>query len=405
LILSAVRDGTLDTTTYEQSDTHLVYTGTWTATSATAASNGSHRFANSSGSSCTVAFTGTYIAWQAKKSPLYGLARLTLDGTDMGTVDLYNATAVYGQVWDTTVERGTHSLKIEWTGEKNASATATNISVDAFKIAGTIAQAQALTRYQQAVADSGGALYPFYLGTWSVSSTTAASGGSFRYMNKAGSCSVTFNGTYFAWYGKKSPVYGIAKVTVDGEEAATVDLFAATAAYGKVWDVTVGSGVHTVTIAWTGTKNSSASNSNISIDAFDIMGTIQKAPPWHQQDAAGLTYEGSWATFSTSGASSGSYLRASGNDAKVTIKFKGSYLVWIATKGTTLGKALVSLDGGTAVSVNLAASAVAYQQPVWNTGIQPYKEHTVIITRDPSSAAGKYISVDAIEVVGALVTE
>ena len=52
----------------------------------------------------------------------------------------------------------------------------------------------------------------------------------------------------------------------------------------------------------------------------------------------------------------------------MTVNFNGTYLAWIATKGTTLGKAFVSLDGGAAVSVNLAASSVAYQQNVWNTG-------------------------------------
>ncbi len=86
----------------------------------------------------------------------------------------------------------------------------------------------------------------------------------------------------------------------------------------------------------------------------------------------------------------------------MTVTFDGTYLAWIATQGTTLGKAFVSLDGGAAVSVDLARSAVAYQQKVWNTGTLAPGQHTVTIWRDPLNIAGKYISVDAFEVLGTL---
>ena len=397
LILSVVKDGSLNR--YEQNDTNLAYPGTWTATSATAASGGSYRYTDAAGS-CTVSFNGTYLAWLAKKSPAYGKAKLTLDGVDKGTVDLYNATAIYGKVWETdTLGSGTHALKIEWTGTKNSLATDHNISVDAFDIAGNIVPAPKPNLYQQN--DS----HLLYAGTWAAASATAASAGSFRYTDAAGSCTVSFNGTYLAWLGKTSPAYGKAKLTLDGVDKGTLDLYSASATYVKVWETgTLPAGNHTLTIAWTGTKSSSATGHNISVDAFDIMGTILQAPGGtrYQQNAAGLDYAGAWATFTTSGASGGSYLRANTSGAKVTITFDGAYLAWIATKGTTLGNALVSLDGGTAKKIVLAASAVAYQQNVWNTGMLSLGEHTVTISWDPSNTAGKYISVDAIDLVGIL---
>ena len=121
-----------------------------------------------------------------------------------------------------------------------------------------------------------------------------------------------------------------------------------------------------------------------------------------EQTDTRLSYAGSWSTFSTASASSGSYKRANTNGSSVTVTFNGTYLAWIATKGTTLGKAFVSLDGGAAVSVNLAASSVAYQQKVWNTGTLASGTHTVKIWWDPSNLTGKYISVDAFEVAGTL---
>jgi SpoIID/LytB domain protein len=396
LILSIVRDGSLNR--YQQNDTNLAYTGSWTATSATDASAGSYRHTDAAGS-CSVSFNGTYLAWLAKKSPGYGMAKVTLDGVDQGAVDLYNASTTFTKVWETgTLADGTHIVKIEWTGTKNTMATGHNVSVDAFDISGNIVPAPKLNTYQQS--DT----HLLYAGTWTVQSASAASGGSFRYINAAGACTVSFNGTYIAWLGKVKNTYGKAKITIDGVVEGIVDLYAASEAYKAVWSKNLPAGDHTVTIAWTGTKNGSATNTNIAVDAFQILGTIVQAPAADrlQQDEGALTYAGTWATFTTSGASGGSYERANTGGAAVTIKFNGTYLGWIATKGTTLGKALVSLDGGTAQSINLAATAVAYQQRVWNTGMLTPGSHTVKISWDPSNAAGKYISLDAIDLVGSL---
>ena len=122
----------------------------------------------------------------------------------------------------------------------------------------------------------------------------------------------------------------------------------------------------------------------------------------YQQTDGRLVYSSGWSTFATTGASGGSYKRANTGSASVTVCFTGTKLTWIATKGTTLGKAFVSLDGGTPVSVNLAASTVAYQQRVWTSGTLSSGQHTVKIWRDPSSLAGKYISIDAFDVKGIL---
>jgi hypothetical protein len=125
-------------------------------------------------------------------------------------------------------------------------------------------------------------------------------------------------------------------------------------------------------------------------------------PTRYQQTDSHLVYAGTWATFSTNGASGGSYGRANTNGASVTVNFTGTYLSWIATAGTTLSKAYVSLDGGMAVSLDLARAAVAYQQKVWNTGTLASGNHSVKIWWDPADAAGKYISVDAFDVLGTL---
>ena len=122
----------------------------------------------------------------------------------------------------------------------------------------------------------------------------------------------------------------------------------------------------------------------------------------YQQTDSHLLYAGTWYTFSTTSASAGTYRRANAGSESVTVRFTGTYLAWVATAGTTLSRAFVSLDGGAPQTIDLARSAVAYQQRVWNTGTLAPGSHTVEIWRDPTDAAGKYISVDAFEVMGTL---
>jgi cell wall-associated NlpC family hydrolase len=391
-------------TRVEQTNSLLAYTGAWTLDqSGSSASGGSYGFADSSGSSVTVKFNGTYLRWLTKTSTAYGLANVTLDGKDAGTVSLYSASTSYQRkVWDTgLLSSGTHTVTISWTG--TSAGGGTNIGLDAFDILGTPSQAQAAglpTRYQDTDRNV------VYTGLWENSAATSATGGCLRRIDKAGSASITFAGTYLAWIAEKSDRNGIAKIAVDGVDKGTVDLYSATTSSAQsVWNTgTLNDGTHTVTIEWTGTKNASAKASTISLDAFDIIGTPASPAGLtrHDQADANLKYSGTWANFTTATAYGGTYARTSAGSASVTVNFNGTYLSWVATVGTTLSKALVSVDGGAQQTVDLARPAVSYQQGVWATGVLPSGNHTVTITRDANGVSGSFISVDAFDVVGTL---
>ncbi len=395
-------------TRVQQDSSLLAYTGAWSQTTTTSASGNSFRYADTSGSSVTMTFNGVYAQWLTKKSPVYGQAKITLDGKDMGVVDLYSSSTLWVQkVWDTgLLANGAHTVKIEWTGVKNGSATGTNIGLDAFDVIGTPAQATSgptALRYQDTDRNI------TYTGLWESTTSTSASGETFRYIDETGGkASVTFNGTYLAWIAKKSNQYGIARVTVDGEDKGTVDLYSATATFGaSVWNTgTLDSGEHTVTIEWTGERNASSTASNIGLDAFDIIGTVVAPAGLTRVDQTNtnIFYSGTWSSFSTTSASGGSYKRASAGGASVTTTFTGTYLSWVATAGTTTGKAYVSLDGGAEHSIDLARAAVQYQKSVWASGVLSPGTHTVTIRRDPANVAGKYITVDAFDVIGTLGT-
>ena len=135
---------TLVRTHYEEDDPLLLYAGTWTRSEDQAASGGSFVFADSDGASVTIAFEGTHLAWIAKRSPVYGMADVTLDGQRLGTIDLYSAETVFQQkVWGSgQLEPGLHTVTIAWTGEKNPVSTGTNINVDEVNVMGALVETE-----------------------------------------------------------------------------------------------------------------------------------------------------------------------------------------------------------------------------------------------------------------------
>jgi hypothetical protein len=134
-LATAINDNTLPPIRYEQTSASFSYSGRWKTTWIKSASGGSFRFMNSPGS-VTIRFTGTKVAWIAKKSPQYGKATLRLDGTSMGPVDLFSSLVVWKQkIWESgNLSDGAHTLKIEWTGQRSLLAFAGNINIDAVDV-------------------------------------------------------------------------------------------------------------------------------------------------------------------------------------------------------------------------------------------------------------------------------
>ncbi len=106
-------------------------------------------------------------------------------------------------------------------------------------------------------------------------------------------------------------------MTLDSDAPVTVDLYSPDTKWQqKVWSATgLTDGTHTLTIAYTGTKNPAAVGAYIGVDAFDILGTIVQAggppppptPTRYQQTDTHLSFTGSWGTGLNPGASGGSW--------------------------------------------------------------------------------------------------
>ncbi len=415
-LAKAVRELTpppTDPIRYEQNDFRLSYTGTWNSTSTALAFDGSFRYSNTSGSSVTATFKGTSLAWIAKMSPVYGRARVTVDGGAPQTVDLYAPAEQWrAKVWETGIlDPGTHTVNIAWTGTKSSAATATNISVDAFEVTGVLTKADApppppppaLTRYEQT---SGKIVYS---GPWTTFTATEASGGTYTYADAAATATIWFSGTRLDWIATTGTTQGKAEVVLDGGAPVTVDLYSpSTLRQQTAWSTgDLADGTHTLTVSWTGQRSVSTGGTRVNIDAVDVKGTLVQAPApaRYEQNHSRLVYTGTWTPSYTSYASGGSFRFSNTCGSSVTATFDGTSLTWIAKKSSVYGKAKVSLDGGAPQTVDLYSYATKWKQRVWTTGVLDAGLHTVRIewTGTKSSAAtATNINLDALEVMGTL---
>jgi hypothetical protein len=410
-------------TRYEQTDSHLAYAGAWSTTSTSSACGGSFAYANTADSSVTIAFNGTYLGLLAKKSNLYGIAKITLDKGTPKMVDLYSATTLYQQkVWNTgTLASGDHTVTIEWTGTKNDASTDTNIGIDGLDLKGSLKQATSgdtppppapdptVVRYEQT--DS----HLAYGGPWSTYSCAGPSSGAYKRTSTDGaSVTIAFKGTYLAWVGTKGLTLGKAQVSLDGGAAKTVDLATTAVSYQqKLWETgTLSSGAHTVIIRW---DASNAAGKFVGLDAVDVIGTLTTAtaapfapapviPPTtrYEQKDTRFTFAGGWIASSSDLASATSF-RFANSTASVTATFNGTYLVWIGKKSPDYGQAKVTVDGGTPAIVDLCNDSAVWQQKVWDTGVLAAGDHTVKIEWTGvknANGLGANINVDAFDIAG-----
>jgi subtilisin family serine protease len=243
-----------------------------------------------------------------------------------------------------------------------------------------------------------------FAGTWGGYGVASAFRGSYLRSSAAdASVVIPFKGTQLDWIATQGTTPGAAAVYVDNVKVAAVDLAAPVTAYQqKVFSTGVlTSGYHTVKIV------STVAGKYLTIDAVDVAGSL--TAPVRAEDASSpnpLVWspgKTSWTKVSTSLASGGSYAYINATGASITMRFTGVRLDIIARSAANYGIAYVSVDGGTAVPVNLYSSTPAYKKLVWSTGFVAPGNHTVVFSRrgtKSSSSSGYGIDLDAVDLTG-----
>ena len=397
-------------TRYEQDVSQLSYAGHWGTYRSGSTSGGNFAYADSKGSAVSITFRGTALALIANTGPVYGKARLSLDGGTPFLVDFYSADSLYRQAVYSTgaLAEGTHNLSIQWTGVASAYSKDQYICIDALEVMGSLVTGSAPlpgpTLYQQTDSKL------IYAGTWGTADQWGASGGTFKYATTQGaSLTVKFNGSCLDLIGKKSPQYGKARAILDGVDVGYVDFYDPNWTYQEQVYTTgpLVDGQHTLTLEWAGVKNGASTGYLIDVDAVLVCGCLVETPvPRHyQQSAESLLYAGAWIDVVNTGADGGNLYYANSPDASLMVEFDGTSLDWYAKTSFVYGKALLSLDGGAEVEVDMYSAATLYRQRVYSTGLLENGRHTLSIRwsgRKNASSVGCAINVDCFNTLGSL---
>ncbi len=120
---------------HQETSTAIAYSATtaWTQEALSGSYGGQVKFATVAGSTATLTFTGTNVAWVAPKSPERGQAEVFLDNVKVATVDLTSTSALTRQV--VYAANGlspsvTHKLQVKVLGTANRP----RVDVDAFVV-------------------------------------------------------------------------------------------------------------------------------------------------------------------------------------------------------------------------------------------------------------------------------
>lgn len=113
----------------------IAMTGTWRSRANTLYSGNRMSYNNVAGSSLSATFTGGRIEIVSDRDPYRGQADVLIDGAVAGSIDCYApSTQIQAVVFAADVAQGTHTVAVQPTGLKNASARGTYVVVDAFNV-------------------------------------------------------------------------------------------------------------------------------------------------------------------------------------------------------------------------------------------------------------------------------
>ena len=164
---------------------------------------------------------------------------------------------------------------------------------------------------------------------------------------------------------------------------------------------TTESAAETSTTAKTRVTTAPASSTTSTTQPVVVWQTVR-----YEQNNPGIEYSGDWTRSSAEAASEGSFVHSDSEGAALSFHFVGSHCSWLAKTSDQYGKATISVDDGSASTVDLYSKDTTYCHVVWEAKSLPFGDHTVKIEwsgKKKKASKGTSVNLDAIEIVGALV--
>ncbi len=345
---------------FEDTAASVAYTSGWTQGDTSRAwSGGTAALSATPGARATFTFSGPSVTWIVGRNAHTGIARVYLDGAFVADVDTYQGTEEVRVTMFTLTRLAntTHQLAVEVTGTKNAFSTSPMIVVDAFDV-----PAPAVSRLQETDPD-----VTFTAGWTSDSTLRAWSAGAAALTSTPGAqATLTFTGSAVTWIGARGNQSGIARVFLDGNFVADVDLYSSTEQIqAAVFTATgLAEARHTLAITSTGTQNPASFGNLVVVDAFEVASSgiqVQETDP-------SISYGAGWVLGIRDHAyNQGATAESNTIGAQATLTFTGSGIDWIGARGPQTGIARVYVDGAFAAEIDTYAQTEGPQHTTYST--------------------------------------
>jgi sugar lactone lactonase YvrE len=248
-----------------------------------------------------------------------------------------------------------------------------------------------------------------FTGAWTATTNPADSGGGAKISGAKGAAAeLSFTGTGVKWLAHRQPDAGTSDVYLDGAKVATVDLYSAT----KVFKQTVfersglAAGAHAIRVVRTGAKNSAATGTLHSLDAFVVADGAPVAEPpgagTYQESNPNVTLSGPWLTGSDPGDNGGASAASGAPGAAAELMFRGTSIRWQTHRWPDGGIAAVYIDGVKVGTIDLYNATTLLRQTVYGKHDLAAGTHTIRVVRTGNknpAAGGAALMLDAFIVV------
>ena len=243
---------------YDDRDSRITYAGTWLQNSFSLLYSGTQSYSNTANSSASFTFNGTSVTYVYSMAANIGYANIFIDGSLVASnLDGYypSATATAWQkLWtSSTLAAGNHTIQVVATGNKNPSATAAYVTVDAFLV-GT--------------SHDDGTGFTYSGAGWTSNSDPNLWGGGQHFSNVSGNyATYTFSGSFVTYSFAYNYNIGIFNISVDGVSYGSVDAYLPSIAWQSGYTIGgLSAGTHTLKVTVSGTKNASATDTYLTVD-------------------------------------------------------------------------------------------------------------------------------------------
>ena len=335
---------------------NVTYGGSWSNFNASNNSGGNANYSNGANAWVSTSFTGSSLKIVGFKAQYYGIANVFIDGTIVGTIDFYSGSTQYKQ---SLFEMGgltndVHTVKIVSTGNKNTLAKSAYINFDYILVG------NGLGKYEENCSNVS------YTGSWVTFKNSELSQGTAKYTDDPGAYySMNFWGSSVTIGSYTASYYGLADVYIDDFKVDTIDYYSPNTVYQQRLFQKSGlsNSLHTIKVVRTGTKNSNASSTSISLDFIEVGNSLGSF-----NDANALVkYSGRWSNFSDPNNLGGTAKYSDDPNSFVSMTFTGSSLKLIGYKAKYYGIAHVYIDNTLMASIDYYSPDTLYQQLLFQT--------------------------------------